>query len=161
MLIYEQYFMVYLLALLVLKDKDLKIISGFVVVDYLIDNIIYNLILSPVEYIISISVLEIIILVFMLPFINNTKLRAIFSFCFILTLINPYFILGIDYFITRGDDLSYYLYLFCENSSRYANELFISYLIYTLDKRDLRSNFWTTFTICNYLIIIAQYFKEI
>lgn len=161
MLIYEQYFMVYLLALLVIKNKDLKIISGFIVIDYLIDNFIYTILPSPIEYLLSISVIEMALLIFILPFITETKLRVIFSLCFILTLVNPYFILSIDYFITRADDLSYYLYLFCKNSSRYANELFISYLIWTLDKKDMRTNFWITFTTCNYLIIIPQYFKEI
>lgn len=161
MLLYEQYLAIYLLGLFLLKDFNIKIIFIILCLDYLFDTILYSVLVSPIEYLISITFIELIIMLLGLPFVRDVRIRLIFSFAVIMTLMNPLFILSIDFFIQRGGDLSYYLYLFCKNSSAYANEILITYLLTVLKRTDNRTNFWLTFVACNYILVIASSLKEI
>lgn len=161
MLLYEQYLMIYLLGLFLLRDKNLKIIFFILCLDYLFDTVFYLVFVSPIEYLISITFVELVIMLLGIPFVQDFRVRLIFSFAIILTLMNPLFILSIDFFIQRNDNLSYYLYIFCKNSSAYANEVLITYLLAILKRQDKRTNFWLTFVAFNYILMIASNFKEI
>lgn len=161
MLLYEQYLMIYFLGFFLLNDKNLKIIFFILCLDYLFDTILYLVFVSPIEYLISITFVELVIMLLGLPFVQDLKVRLISSFAIILTLMNPLFILSIDFFIQRNDNLSYYLYLFCKNSSSYANEVLLTYLLTILKRQDKRTNFWLTFVAFNYIFMIASNLKEI
>ena len=161
MLLYEQYLLIYLLGIFLIKDTNIKIVFIILCLDYLFDTILYDLLVSPIEYLISITFVEMILMFIGLPFVKDIRLRLVFSFAVTLTLLNPMFILAIDFFIQRDDVLSYYLYLFCKHSSAYANEILITYLLTVLKRVDKRTNFWLTFVACNYILVIATHFKEI
>lgn len=156
MLLSEQYLMIYILSSILINNRDIRLISIFLVIDYLVDAIIYGFLPSIYEYLIVISVLEVVLLFVILPFVNNIILRIVFTLCFSLTLVNPFFILTIDYFITRADCLSYYVYLFCLHSSSYANEIFITYLLTIVKDKDLKTKFWCLFVAGNYLMMVVS-----
>lgn len=103
MLLYEQYLLIYLLGIFFIKDTNIKIVFIILCLDYIFDTILYDLLVSPIEYLISITLVEMILMFIGLPFVKDIRLRLVFSFAVILTLLNPMFILAIDFFIQRDD----------------------------------------------------------
>lgn len=157
MLLIEQYLMIYLLAVLLLCEKDTKILCGFLSMDFLVDNFVYTYFRqSPQEYLMIITFIEIASLFLILQFLKGFRIRNLFILCYIPTILNPLFLLSIDHWITRDDLLSYYLFIFCSNVARYSNEVFLTYIIYTTRVKNLRINFWHMFVGFNYITIFFR-----
>lgn len=157
MLLLEQYFLIYLLGCFILKDRDIRIIFVFLSFDFLVDSILYYYLnQSYYEYLISITFTEVSCLILLIQFIKDTRIKNLFLFCFIPTILSPLFLLSIDHWITRGDEISDYLFILCLNSARYSNEILLTYVIYTTKNESNKTNFWQVFTACNYLAIFFK-----
>ncbi len=155
MLLVEQYLIIYLLAVLLLEDKDIKVMCGYLGLYFIVDNFVYSYLkISPQEYLITISFLEILALLLITQYIKSKKTKFLFIFCYTPTLIVSLFILSIDHWISRDDLLSYVLFVFCMHVGRYSNEILLTYIVYSTRSKNLKTNFWNIFVCFNYIAIL-------
>lgn len=157
MLLIEQYLMIYLFSIFLVKCKDSKVLCIFLCVDFLLDAILYHYIGWYVyEYLIIITITEITLLFIFIQWVECKFLRNLFIFCYIPTLLCPFFILTIDHWIARDDIVSTILFIFCKDIGKYSNEIFLTYLLYKKKDNSPSGTYWQIFIFCNYLYAFTR-----
>lgn len=157
MLAVEQYLMIYLFSIYLMKCRDVKILCTFLAFDFIVDAIIYSQIgFFVFEYLIVVTLIEITFLFITIQFVKEVFLKNLFIFCYIPTLICPLFILTIGHWIARDDLLSNVLFIFCEDIGKYSNEVFLTYLLYKKKDNSLKGVYWQIFILCNYLYAMMR-----
>lgn len=157
MLAIEQYLMIYLFSVYLLRCKDCKILCTFLSVDFILDSTLYSFFGWFVyEYLITITLIEITLLFVTLQFVKDWILKNLFIFCYVPTLLCPLFLLTIDHWIARNDLVSDVLYFFCKDVGKYSNEIFLTYLLYRKNEKSLKGTYWQTFILGNYLYAFVR-----
>lgn len=157
MLIAEQYLVIYLFSLFLIKQKDLKILSLYFCTSILLDSIIHSYFyLSPIEYVVISYMVELILFIISILFINDVKLKIMISLFVIIGMIPTMTILSIPYLLTRDDYFSYVAYFTSKWIAQVSNEVFI-YIILHLGREFTASFYYlTTFILINYLVVILK-----
>ncbi len=157
MLAIEQYLVIYLISIYLIKCKDVKILCTFLSFNFILEAALYSYIgWSVYEYLILSVIIEVFLLLISFQFLKDIIMRNIFILCYVPTLLCPLFLLTIDHWITRNDFISYSLYLFCRDIGKYSNELFLTYLLYKKVDKNLKGIFWQIFVLGNYFYAIAR-----
>lgn len=157
MLAIEQYLVIYLISIYLIKCKDVKILCTFLSFNFILEAALYSYIgWSVYEYLILSVIIEVFLLLISFQFLKDIIMRNIFILCYVPTLLCPLFLLTIDHWITRNDFISYSFYLFCRDVGKYSNELFLTYLLYKKVDKSLKGIFWQIFVLGNYFYAIAR-----
>lgn len=131
MLMPEQYFIIYLFSMLLCTNKSIRVLSTFCFLSYVSNELFaYVFAGNLLEYIITSYVSEIILLIIVVPMIQNVKLRTIFILSYLITMINPA-VLTLAVFGYRLDhNIATYLIPACINISRLLNEEVVTLILY-------------------------------
>lgn len=157
MLALEQYLVIYLFSIYLIRCRDVKVLCAFLTVDFIADSILYSYFgWSVYEYLILITLFEITLLFVALQFVRDWVIKNVFIFCYIPTLLCPLFLFTLDHWITRNDFLSNILFFFCKDVGKYSNEIFLTYLLYKKSDKSLKGTYWQVFILANYVYAFVR-----
>lgn len=157
MLLAEQYLVIYLFSIFLLRNKDIKIISSYYGVSILLDAIVhYCFTLSPLEYTIVTYLIDLVLFIATVILVQNLKLKIMISCLTLVGMIPTFTILSLSYLLTRDDYFSYLVYLFSKWVAHINNELVLYIMLHVSREQSTRYYYLFSFTMLNYLVIFFK-----
>lgn len=155
MLALEQYLVIYFLLIFLCPLRDFKILSGFAFLSILVGATIFDFVnYTPIEFIWFSYGFDLTIFLLCIHFVSDIRIKFIFSCFYLLTMMNPFFLLSLDYMLLRDDFVVFLLYQVCKVSSYIINEVLIALVFTFVKERDAKFLYLTWFIILNYLFIL-------